>query len=236
MPAARFADAETWIFDLDNTLYPPESGLLGQIDARMIRYIAEELGLSPAEADALRTRYYREHGITLGGLIAHHGVAAEAFLAATHAVDLSVLRPDPALGAAIGQLGGRKIVHTNGPKDYAGEVLARLGLEDRFERVFALEDKGLVPKPDPRAYARVLEEGRIDPGRAVMIEDSARNLRVPKALGMGTVWLAPAPSDSPVPDHVDLRVAALLPLLRDLRVAPAPGRADGGRRGCRPDR
>lgn len=213
MPPDRLARAETWIFDLDNTLYHPDSGLLDLIDARIAGFIEEELGIGAEEADALRRLYFQAHGITLGGLVANHGVDPARFLEVTHEIDLAALAPDPVLAEAIAALPGRRIVHTNGSRAHAGRVLRALGLSHLFETVFALEDKALVPKPRPEAYARVLAASGTDPRRAAMIEDSARNLVEPARLGMGTIWLNHG-RRAEHPEHVDLVVPDLGAFIR----------------------
>jgi putative hydrolase of the HAD superfamily len=213
MGGRRFADRRAWIFDLDNTLYPASAGLLGRIDARMRAFIMRFLEVDAEEADRLRRHYLERDGITLRGLMRDHGVEAGAFLEETHAIDLAGLSPDPSLVEAIRALPGRKLIHTNAARRHAGRVLAARGLEGVFERVFAIEDKGFVPKPERPAYLHVLREAAIDPAGAVMIEDSSVNLVEPKRLGMGTVWFDHERTRTEHP-HVDLRIEALEPFLR----------------------
>ena len=221
--APQHGNVEVWIFDLDNTLYPPSAALFDEIHARMSRFISARLGLAPAEADALRREYWRRHGTTLAGLMRHHRVEPGDFLAEVHAVDLSALRPDPGLARRIAALPGRKLVHTNASRAHAGRVLAARGLAGVFDAVYAIEAKGYVPKPDPRAFRLVVEAAGIAPACAVMIEDDMRNLRVPKALGMTTVWIRhearTADEQPPVwVDHHAPSIGAALDL-----VAPSPG-------------
>lgn len=206
---------ETWIFDLDDTLYPPSSGVLPAIDARITARIARHLGIDLDAADRMRRDLWQAHGLTLTGLVAEHGVDPGPFLADVHAVPLDTLSPDPALTAAIAGLPGRRIVHTNGARAHALRVLAARGLSGLFDGVHAIEDKGLVPKPDPAAYADLLAAHRIDPARAAMIEDTHRNLVEPRRLGMATIWLAFDPA-AETPPHVDHRTEKLVQFLRDL--------------------
>ncbi len=206
---------DTWIFDLDDTLYPPEAGLLAEINRRMTAFIVRELGIPLAEATEIRARYWTEHGITLAGLIAEHGVDADHFLADTHDIDLSGIVPDAALATAISALPGRRIVHTNGSRSHAARVLAATGLDGHFEDVIAIEDKGLIPKPRPEAYQIVLARTGIDPSSALMIEDTHRNLVEPQRLGMTTVWLAHDPVVT-TPDHVDHRIIGLADFLGEI--------------------
>jgi putative hydrolase of the HAD superfamily len=184
-----FRHVETWIFDLDNTLYPAHSDLFAQIDARMTDYVSRRLGLAPDEAKRLQKAYYRDHGTTLNGLIKLHGVEPEAYLDEVHDIDLSRLVPDARLNAAIARLPGRRFVFTNGCRNYAARVLDRLGLGALAHDVWDIRTTEFQPKPLPEAYDAVLAHGRIEPKRAAMFEDLARNLVAAHALGMTTVWL-----------------------------------------------
>lgn len=210
-----FSHVETWIFDLDNTLYHPSARLFDQINLRMTDFIIRELGISRAEAEALRRTYWQRHGTTLRGLIDNHGIAADQFLSEAHDIDLSALKPDADLAAAIRRLPGTRIVHTNGARTHAARVLAARGLEGVFDAVYAIEDKALVPKPQPDAYHRIIRLSGLDPTRAAMVEDDARNLEVPKALGMATVWLCHQPG-AVAPAYVDRRITGLTRFLQEL--------------------
>jgi len=203
-----FDHVKTWIFDLDNTLYHPSARLFDQINVRMTGFIMRELSVTKAAADALRRGYWERHGTTLRGLIEEHGTDADAFLAEVHDIDLSALSPDAGLAEAIAGLPGRKIVHTNGARSHAARVLAARGLTGAFDAVYAIEDKGMVPKPQRAAYDRIVALAGIDPARAAMIEDDVRNLEVPKAMGMATVWLCHQ-TGARAPVWVDLRITAL---------------------------
>jgi putative hydrolase of the HAD superfamily len=216
----RLRTAETWLFDLDNTLYPAAVDLFAQMDARMRAFIAAELGLDEAAADALRRRYYLEHGTTLNGLMVNHGTAPERYVEYVHDIDLSAIEPDPALNAALARLGGRKIVFTNGSARHAERVLAQLGITRQFEAVFDIREAGYVPKPQTAPYAEVIRRFRVDPRRAVMVDDAARNLAPAAALGMATVWVrTESPhgregADGPHVHHVADDLAAFLDVVR----------------------
>ena len=184
-----FSHVRVWIFDLDNTLYPPEAQLFSQIELRMTAYMMRVLGVPQGDADRLRAEYWRLHGTTLAGLMAEHDVDATHYLADVHDIDFGVLDPAPDLADAIAALPGRRIIHTNGDAGYARRVLAARGLDDSalFEAVFGIEETGFHPKPAATAFDRVLEAARIDPRQAAFFEDDPRNLVVPHALGMRTV-------------------------------------------------
>jgi putative hydrolase of the HAD superfamily len=190
-PTRSFDHVETWVFDLDNTLYPHHVDLWQQVDARIRDYIARFLGLSPDAAFRLQKDYYKRYGTTLRGLMIEHGMEPDDYLDFVHQVDHSPLVPDPALGRAIDALPGRKLVLTNGTRRHADAVLARLKLEHRFDAIFDIVAAGLEPKPSPQTYARFLAAHAVEATRAAMFEDLARNLEVPHRLGMTTVLIVP---------------------------------------------
>lgn len=181
--------AETWLFDLDNTLYPPSINLFAEIDQRMRDFIAAHLGLGLDEAHALQKRYFREHGTTLRGLMDRHQLDPGPFLDHVHDIDLALLDPAPELAHALARLPGRKLVFTNASARHAERVMARLGIADQFEAVFDIEAAGYRPKPEPAIYQRLIDRHRVDPRAAVMVEDMARNLKPAFDLGMTTVWI-----------------------------------------------
>jgi len=186
---AGLSHVESWIFDLDNSLYPPSSNLFALIDERMGAYIARLLGCDAAEARRVQKAHFLAHGTTLAGLMREHGVDPHDFLDFVHDIDLARLAADPALVAALDRLPGRKFVFTNADEAYARRVLGRLGLANAFDGLHDIHAMAYQPKPDPAAYAAMCARLRIDPARALMVDDMARNLVPAKALGMVTVWL-----------------------------------------------
>jgi len=181
--------AEAWIFDLDNTLYPPECDLFGQIDQRMGLYIQDRLGLDPVTARVIQKRYFFDHGTTLAGLMARHRIDPHEFMHFVHDIDVAAVAPDARLDRALSDLPGRKLVFTNGSAAHAERVLARLGVARHFEGVFDIAAGDFVPKPEDAPYDRLIARFGINPARTVMIEDMARNLVPAAARGMTTVWL-----------------------------------------------
>jgi putative hydrolase of the HAD superfamily len=186
-----FADVDTWVFDLDNTLYPHHVNLWHQVDARISEFVGTFLGIAPEEARRIQKDYYLRYGTTMRGMMTEHGVHADDYLAYVHQIDHSPLEPNPAMGAAIAKLPGRKLILTNGSTDHAGKVLERLGIEDHFEAVFDIIAAELEPKPSPQTYEKFLRVHEVNPARSAMFEDLARNLVVPHQLGMTTVLVIP---------------------------------------------
>lgn len=199
--APHFAHVRTWVFDLDNTLYPPSARLFDQIEARMTAYVSRALGVDPAEADRLRATYWARHGTTLAGLMAEHDLDPLPYLEEVHAIDLGQLLPDPALAAAIGALPGRRIVYTNGSAPYARRVLGARGLGEVFDAVYGVEDAGFRPKPQRAAFETIFARDGLASATAAMFEDDARNLAAPHQMGMRTIHVAPAPDPAPHIHH-----------------------------------
>jgi putative hydrolase of the HAD superfamily len=186
-----FSHVDTWVFDLDNTLYPRHLNLWQQVDERIREYVAKFLDVGREEAFRVQKDYYRRYGTTMRGLMAEHGLNPDDFLDFVHEIDHSPLEPDAALGAAIEALPGRKLILTNGTRKHADAVTRRLAIDHHFEGVFDIVAADLEPKPSPQTYDRFLEAHGVDPSSAAMFEDLARNLAVPHALGMTTVLVVP---------------------------------------------
>ena len=199
---------ETWIFDLDNTLYPASCRLFDQVQRRMNEYICERLAVSPDEAAELRRSYFREHGTTMNGLMKVHQIDPHEFLAFVHDIDLACVPPDPALLAALERLGGRKIVHTNGSVRHAERLLDHLGVSGSFTGIVDIVAADFEPKPALAGYRLLLRRHAVAPETALMVEDIARNLAPAAELGMTTAWLrtgvdwAIAESDADYIHHV----------------------------------
>ncbi len=180
---------DTWIFDLDNTLYPAECDLFALIDAKMTLYIQQMLACDFATARTTQKAYFRSHGTTLSGLMSEHEVDPHHFLDFVHDIDMSRLVPDMVLRKALALLPGRKLVFTNGNATYAQRVLEALGLGDSFEAIHDIHAIDYVAKPHPSGYDSLCAAHDFDPNRAFFAEDMARNLRPAKALGMATLWI-----------------------------------------------
>lgn len=209
---ADLRHVDTWIFDLDDTLYPPEAEVMALVSERMTGFVERFTGLPREEARALQKGYLHEHGTTLAGLMAHHGVDPRVFLDEVHDVSLEKLRPDPVLAAALARLPGRRLVFTNGDGRHAERILGHMGIRDLFEDVFHLEHANWIPKPSPDTFARMVEAHRVRPEAAAFFEDRAVNLKPAADLGMTTVLVGPHALDdeSAVVHH---RTAELPPFL-----------------------
>lgn len=218
---ADLAHVDTWIFDLDNTLYPANGAFMGLIEARMRDFVARHTGLPPDEAFALQRRYFHEHGTTLAGLMANHDIDPVAFLDEVHDVSLDTLKPDPQLKAALKALPGRRLVFTNGHSTHAFRVLEALALADLFDQVFHLETANLIPKPRQETFDALVALHDIAPVNAAFFEDTERNLAPAAAMGMTTVLVGPHALTSTA-SFVHHRTDALAPFLEAARLRQDP--------------
>jgi putative hydrolase of the HAD superfamily len=222
---SRFAHVDTWVFDLDNTLYPADSDLWPKIDARITLFLAELFGLDGISSRALQKFYYQRYGTTLNGLMLEHRIEPAEFLAFVHDIDRSSLAPDHSLASAISALPGRKLILTNGSREHALRTAEQLGLAEMFEDIFDIVAADLLPKPAEQTYLRFFEKHDVDPARAAMFEDIVHNLRVPHARGMVTTLVVPKKGQidhrepweavSEIPAHVDFVTDDLRSFLRN---------------------
>jgi putative hydrolase of the HAD superfamily len=187
--ALRLAEIDTWIFDLDNTLYPASSGLFNQISQRMGAFVSRTLAIDLAAAHVVQKQLFLEHGTTMRGLMLLHGVDPHVFMEDVHDIDLTVLEPALLLDRALAALPGRKLIHTNASVPYAEKVLARLGVERHFSGIFDIAAAEWQPKPEPTGYETLRRRFGVDPARAAMVEDMAVNLRPAAEAGMTTLWV-----------------------------------------------
>ncbi len=189
------------IFDLDNALYPPGSGVMETIGHRIHVWLCRELNLTWEEANKLRREYLRQHGTTMGGLMSEHGVDVGGYLDFVHEIQIEKhLEPNPALVEMLERMPLRKVVYTNATSAHGRRVLRALGAYNQFERIIGIEEVGLQNKYNRKAYERMLALlGTVGPV-CVMVEDSPRNLPPAKATGMTTILVRAERT----PEHVDV--------------------------------
>jgi putative hydrolase of the HAD superfamily len=185
----RLGEVETWIFDLDNTLYPPSSNLFDQIDGRIGMYLQKMFSLGATDARTLQKQYFHDFGTTLHGLIQNHGTDPREFLDFVHDIDFLRIPADPDLAKAIERLPGRKIIFTNADVAYSNRVMERIGVLGLFDGIFDIEAADFIPKPHKSTYQRMLESNHIEPKTAAIIDDLPKNLVPAAELGMTTVWM-----------------------------------------------
>jgi putative hydrolase of the HAD superfamily len=207
-----FAHIDTWIFDLDNTLYPASCDLFSQVDHRMGAFIAKTLGVPYEHARHLQKAYYRQFGTTLAGLMQVHKLKPEPFLEYVHDIDLSAVPELPELESAIAALPGRKLIFTNGSRRHAENVARKIGVAHLFEDICDIAALEFVPKPERAAFDRMIGLHDISTPTSAMFEDMPHNLEVPHDIGMTTVFVHSDYIDHPaqlkvrdwrqLPDHI----------------------------------
>ena len=216
-----FQSIETWIFDLDNTLYPASSRLFDQIDRKITEFIMRALDLNWDDAHRKQKSFFREYGTTMSGMMRVHGTSPEEYLNFVHDIDLSPIPSSPDLDQALDDLPGRKVIFTNGSTDHARNVTEKLGITSHYDSEIDIIDSIVTLKPDPGVYESMVRAFAINPKTAVMIEDMARNLEPAATLGMTTVWIrteAAWASEGSGGDHIHHTVDDLVDWLKTLTV------------------
>ena len=216
MPYDAFSHVDYWVFDLDNTLYPPQARLFDQIERLMADYVMRELKIDDKAAQLLRRKYWLEYGTTLAGLMSEHNIDPDPFLHDVHQLDLSHIKVAPDLRDAISALPGRKIIYTNGSREHGERVSSARGLDGVFDAIYGVEDAGYAPKPDRAAFQKVFTADGIQTELAAMFEDDIRNLAIPHTMGMKTVLVGPAETAQHVEHQTEDLAAFLSQLVRNV--------------------
>ena len=217
----------TILFDLDDTLYPRQAGIMEQIRALMLRYLQTRFNLSPKEADALRRQYFLTYGTTMRGLQINHHVDPNEFLDFVHDIPLQeFLQPNAELGQVLDAIPLQKVIFTNASREHAERVLDLLGVRHQFSEIIDVRDMDFESKPQPVAYRRICEILNVRPEECLLVEDNVRNLRPAKALGMTTVLVqdGSGEADESV-DYVIHRVEDIAQVLAEIAPPNARGQS-----------
>lgn len=218
-----FKHINTWLFDLDNTLYNAEQHVFVKMSERMAGFITERLNISREESDLLRKYYWKKYGTTLRGLMEEHHIDAHEFLHHSHDFDISPVPQCPVTQEQLAHLTGQKIIFTSAPRHFAERMVKHLGIEQHFDALFTIEDALFLPKPHLDTYHVILQKYNLDPTRACMFEDMAENLKPAADLGMTTVWCHGAHQDAAEQhDHVHHKTESLAAWLQARIKTTAP--------------
>ena len=180
---------DTWIFDLDNTLYSADSGIFQQVHKLMGQFIVERLNVNINEAKNIQRKYYKKHGTTLRGLMDHHGIDPDSFLEEVHKLDYSIVSPNLKLAKDLENLNGKKFIFTNANKKHADSILDKLQIANLFEGIFDIKMANYIPKPEIQTYEKLIETYNINPNKTIMFDDIAKNLVPASKIGFTTVWI-----------------------------------------------
>lgn len=206
-----FSHIDTWIFDLDNTLYPGTSDVLERVHDKINAFIMDHFGIPLESAEEKRKGFYQRYGTTLAGMMAEHTIDPDRYLNSIHDIDISTIPACPVTRLGLERLPGRKLVFTNSARQHAERVLAHLGIGHAFEDIFDIRAANYVSKPAEAPYRQLIAAYGFDPARACMFEDTAKNLVPARALGMTTVWISDGktPADGASPSAVNHRFDSL---------------------------
>ena len=180
---------DTWIFDLDNTLYSADSGIFQQVHELMGKFVSNHLNIGINEAKKIQKKYYKEHGTTLKGLMDNHGVEPDYFLAEVHKLDYSIVNSNKNLNNELNKLSGKKIIYTNANMQHTLDVLERIELSNFFDEIFDIKMANYVPKPEITPYEEIIKKYDLNPNSSAMFDDIAKNLVPAKKVGFTSIWI-----------------------------------------------
>ena len=180
---------DTWIFDLDNTLYSADSGIFQQVHELMGKFVSNHLNIGINEAKKIQKKYYKEHGTTLKGLMDNHGVEPDYFLAEVHKLDYSIVNSNKDLNNELNKLNGKKIIYTNANMQHTLDVLERIELSNFFDEIFDIKMANYVPKPEITPYEEIIKKYDLNPNSSAMFDDIAKNLVPAKKVGFTSIWI-----------------------------------------------
>jgi len=183
------SQTDTWIFDLDNTLYSADSGIFQQVHDLMGKFVSSHLNINIEEAKKIQRKYYKQHGTTLRGMMDNHGVDPDHFLTEVHKLDYSIVGPNYKLNDELKKLSGRKIIYTNANMQHALSVLDRLELSNFFDEIYDIKMANYIPKPELTPYEQIITKYEINPEKSSMFDDIAKNLVPAKKVGFTSVWI-----------------------------------------------
>ena len=179
----------TWIFDLDNTLYSADSGIFQQVHELMGKFVSSHLDIGIEDAKIMQKKYYKQHGTTLRGMMDNHGVDPDHFLAEVHKLDYSIVGPNHKLNQQLKKLQGRKIIYTNANMQHALDVLERIELSNFFDEIYDIKMANYIPKPELAPYEQMVKQFDIETKSSAMFDDIAKNLVPAKNVGFTSVWI-----------------------------------------------
>ena len=180
---------DTWIFDLDNTLYSADSGIFQQVHDLMGKFVSKHLNVERKKANEIQRKYYKQHGTTLRGMMDNHGVDPEYFLKEVHKLDYSIVDSNKKLNEELKKLKGRKIIYTNANLQHTLDVLDRIELSDFFDYIFDIKMANYIPKPDLQPYEQIIKDCNLNPSTSAMFDDIAKNLVPAKKVGFTSIWI-----------------------------------------------
>ena len=180
---------DTWIFDLDNTLYSADSGIFQQVHELMGNFIQQHLNVDIEKAKEIQKKYYKEHGTTLRGLMDNHNVDPDYFLEKVHNLDYSIVGANSKLNKQLKKLNGKKIIYTNANMQHVSSVLEKIELRNYFDHIFDIKMANYIPKPEIKPYEQIIKKFDLSPKKCAMFDDIAKNLVPAKKVDFTSIWV-----------------------------------------------
>ena len=209
MPQTVLGQMELLVFDLDGTLVDSELDLANSVNATL-----EKIGRKPLSVELIAS--YIGQGVIVLISRALGGDASQELIEQSTEIFLNHYREHmldntatyPGVREALAELDGRKMaVLTNKPVRFSREMLAGLGLADRFLQIYggnSFENK----KPDPVGLHRLMEETGAPAARTLMIGDSIADVQAGRNAGVWTCGVnygfgAPTLEEAPPDIRID---------------------------------
>jgi len=211
--------AQTIVFDLDGTLIDTAPDLVDTLNVVFARE-----GLPPVPYDTARNligggaRAMIARGIAAEGRVFEPAKLEQMFVDFIAHYTTNIARrsrPFPGLIDALDALAGsgyRFAVCTNKLERLSVLLLEELKIASRFEAICGQDTFG-IQKPDPEVLRRTIAAAGGSPQRAIMIGDSATDIRTARAAGIPVIAVDFGYSERPVaefgPDRIISHFAQL---------------------------
>ena len=194
------------IWDVDDTLYDVSTGFTVYRNGSVVQqFMVDHLKFpSLKAARQVRDTYFESYhstakALTMAQQEGQFPTDAPEFQTAdlsqywAEHLDFTLLTPKTE--SFLQELQSMPFVHiafSNGPRIYVKRVLQQLGLWEtifREETLFAVDDVLPYCKPEMEAFQTIFQRVQVTPEECIMVEDSMKNIRCAKTLGMKTIFI-----------------------------------------------
>lgn len=185
-----YDNIDTWVFDLDRTLYTGPFNWEKRAFNNFFEYIETHYGIDREKAAEMDKGFTKRSFYLKGWLdeIPHFDI--HHWWSQIDEIDISDIPICAITKDKLQDLPGNKILFTNGHPSHKEKFLKHLGLENCFDEEIAIDVNDIKQnrfKPNPDIYHEIINKMKTKPEKTVMFEDNLHNLETAHALGMGTV-------------------------------------------------